>query len=83
LAKYFELEKAHHKFADAESPAEMAKRVRLALDDIRQVSGTTLVVSHNGVYRILRCILDGLPPERFAHVIGLKNGEVFEVDLQS
>ena len=83
LAKYFELEKAGHKFLDAESPAEMAQRIRSALDEIRQMPGTTLVVSHNGVYRILKCILDDLPPEHFAYIEGLKNGEIFEVDFQS
>ena len=81
LDQYFAKEKADKPIPHAETPEKILSRVQRGLNKLRQTSGTTLLVSHNGTCRMIECALHGWPADQFADLPGLQNGEVKEFTL--
>lgn len=81
LEEYFALEKTGRPIEGAESEQAMFNRVKVGLDELRNFGGITLLVTHNGTYRMIECVVQSRPATDFAFIEGLHNGEVREVDL--
>jgi probable phosphoglycerate mutase len=64
----------------AETRQQLYDRVKLALADLKQHKGTTLIIAHNGVLKAIRCVEMGLPPEEMSNMPNLENGEIYEID---
>lgn len=80
-AEYFAMEKSDVPIPNAETPQQMADRVRAGLEKLKATNRDTLLVTHNGTYRILVCVLQGLDPNEFANVPSIQNCEVKEFVL--
>lgn len=59
-----------------ETDRAMHIRVQNGLDSILALREPTLLVAHNGICRMVECILAGLPPEQFRNIPSYRNGEV-------
>lgn len=81
LAEYFAKEKADEPIPGAESPEDALVRVKRGLKSLKHRSGTVLLVTHNGTYRLIMCAIERKPASEFAFVPGLHNGEIKEVIL--
>jgi broad specificity phosphatase PhoE len=75
LDEYFAREKAGD-IPGAETAEQFFTRISRAIGRLRQRQGTILLVTHNGTYRMMECVLQGRPAPDFAHISGLHNGEV-------
>ncbi len=68
---------------EAETEAEMFARVKAGLEKLKQLKAQTiLVVSHNGTYRMMRCVLENKKPNDFSDVPTLHNSKIFEFNLR-
>ena len=65
-------------YEKAESIDTLFKRVYEFLDDIKEKykNKTILLVTHNGVSKVIDCYFNGVPADGKLQVIGLKNCEV-------
>ncbi|MEK7594387.1 MAG: histidine phosphatase family protein [Patescibacteria group bacterium] len=81
LEDYYALEKSGAVIEGAEPPEEMFSRVERGLQELRSLAGNGLLVTHNGTYRMLKCVVDELPPEDFMRIQGLENGEIKELEI--
>jgi len=64
---------------EAENPQEFRSRLLAAIQDAKELPGTTLIVSHAGVGRMLVAIRRGINPAHFYDIRGYSNGEVIEL----
>ncbi|MCL2037414.1 histidine phosphatase family protein [Candidatus Saccharibacteria bacterium] len=64
----------------AERREELYNRVKSALIDLKQHGGTTLIATHNGALKAIRCAEMGLPPEKLGDMPNLENGEIFGIN---
>lgn len=76
LSDYLVLEKDHALIPNAETDQVLFDRVRSGLEMLKQLNGDILLVTHNGTYRMLQCVVQGLPPQAFADVPSIANAEV-------
>lgn len=70
----------HWRFPGGESLAEQQRRVLAALRDVALDGRPTLVVTHGGSIRLVRCFLAGEGPARF-HRHGVGNGAAELLDV--
>jgi alpha-ribazole phosphatase len=63
----------------AEDAPTFMRRVAEALDELKDCEGTILIVSHAGVGRIIRCYLEGIPPENFFDLPPYPNATLVEL----
>lgn len=68
-------------FSGAEDPKDFETRVRGALLDIKKLDGTTLVVAHGGVGRLIECMRAGNDPASFYDQPGFSNAHAVEINL--
>ena len=68
-------------FPGAENPDVFAERVKKGLLDVAQQDGTTLIVSHGGVGRIIECLRTNHNPAGFYDLQGYPNAHAIELDL--
>jgi probable phosphoglycerate mutase len=64
-----------------EDPMLFAKRVRQGLKAITNKEGTTLILGHAGVGRMIECLRRERNPSEFYDIPGYPNGHVVELDL--
>lgn len=69
---------AGFRFPGGESLAEQQHRVLACLRDCARLEGVSLLVTHGGCMRLVRCFLAGQGPALF-HATGAHNGEVMEL----
>lgn len=69
---------AGFRFPGGESLAEQQYRVLACLRDCARLEGASLLVTHGGCIRLVRCFLAGGGPALF-HESGTRNGEVEEL----
>ncbi len=65
----------------AEDPGAAAGRIKSALLDIDKQQGTTLIVAHGGVGRIIECLRTNQDPAGFYDLPGYPNAHAVELDL--
>lgn len=63
----------------AEDATAFQKRVQSALDDLQQVAGNTLIVSHAGVGRMIEATKRGMDPTEFYSIDAYPNARLVEV----
>ena len=64
---------------DAEDPVEFQRRVTSCIEDIEKLTGNTLLVSHDGVGRIIKATKLGIEPHRFYEVEKYLNAKIIEI----
>jgi probable phosphoglycerate mutase len=69
------------RFPDGESLAEQQRRVLTAVRDNLLTGKTTVLVTHGGSIRLLRCFVDGRGIETF-HTSETSNGSVDEIETE-
>jgi broad specificity phosphatase PhoE len=57
------------------------ERVMSALNDVKDILGNTLVVSHSGVWRVIEATLKELPVEEFYEIPVLPNAQIQKLVL--
>lgn len=65
----------------AEDPKVAAARIKACLIDIARQEGTTLIVAHGGVGRIIECLRTNRDPAEFYDLPGYPNAHAIELDL--
>lgn len=68
-------------FPGAENPNVFANRVKAALSELKNENGTTLVVAHGGVGRLIHCLKAGINPALFYSAEPYPNAHAVELDL--
>lgn len=63
----------------AEDPHAFMARVGNALTDLEGRDGSTLIVSHAGVGRIIRCLKEGIDPVTFYDLPAYSNATIIEL----
>lgn len=82
IEDYFKLEDDKVSIPNAETPEEFKTRIIKGLEDIKGLNvSTVLVVSHGGLSRMLRCILNNLSATESFEQTELNNGEVWEFEI--
>lgn len=81
IKEYFALEKSGAPIPNAETEQQLFDRVRSGLEKLRTGTQDTLLVSHNGTYRMLVCVLQNLPPRAYATTPLIQNAEVKEFEI--
>lgn len=79
IEDYYQLEKSGDLINGSESEQIMYLRIKEGLKTLRNDGMDTLLVTHNGTYRMIKCILTGKSYREFAFTNGLKNGQIKEV----
>lgn len=79
IEEYFALEKLGTPINGSEHEKIMYMRVKEGLKAIRDNGRDTLLVTHNGTYRMIKCILSGKSYQDFAMTEGLEKGKIQEV----
>lgn len=80
---YFDMEKSHRIIPGAELETDMAARVEIGIDKLNQLSEENiLLVTHNGTYRMMKCVIQGKDPNEFAFEQGLENSEIQKLELK-
>lgn len=64
----------------AEEPSTFLKRIKEALDDYGSMEGDTLIVSHGGVSRMIKCYKEGGDIHTFPDTPNYKNADLIELD---
>lgn len=81
--EYFALEKLHKVIPGAELEMDMAERVEIGIKKIKQYpEENILLVTHNGTYRMMKCVLQNKNPNEFAFEQGLENSEIQKLELK-
>ena len=81
LEEYFALEQSGAEILHAETETALFGRVKKGLAKLRKSNQAVLLVTHTGTYRMIECVLQGLPPHAFAALPGLEYGEVKAFDI--
>lgn len=68
-------------YPGAEDPQGFADRIQRALQDIKGEEGTTLIVAHGGVGKLIECLQIGNDPATFYDQPGFSNAQAIELDL--
>lgn len=63
----------------AEDPAAFQKRVISCVEDMKKLSGNTLLVSHDGVGRIIKATELGIEPRKFYEVKKYPNATLIKI----
>lgn len=63
----------------AEDPVAFQKRAMSCIDDIKKLPGNTLLVSHDGVGRIIKATGLGIEPHKFYEVEKYPNAKLIEI----
>ena len=63
----------------AENPVVFQRRVMSCMKDIEKLTGNTLLVSHDGVGRIIKATKLGIEPRRFYEVEKYPNAKIIEI----
>ena len=80
MKEKFAMMKTADREPTAEARRQLFDRVKLAIDDLKQNTGITLIVAHNGVLKALRCVEKNLSPEEMSEMPNLENGEIYEIE---
>jgi len=64
----------------AENPVVFQRRVTSCIEDIEKLKGNTLLVSHDGVGRIIKATKLGIEPHRFYEVEKYPNAKIIAID---
>lgn len=64
----------------AEDPVEFQRRVISCVEDMKKLAGNTLLVSHDGVGRIIKATKLGIEAYRFYEVEKYPNAKIIEID---
>jgi len=64
----------------AEKPATFLERIKEALDEYSTMEGNTLIVSHGGVSRMIKCYREGSDINTFPDISNYKNADFIELD---
>lgn len=67
---------------EAESPHHFLERIKQAFDEYSKIEGNTLVVSHGGVSRMLKCFKEGGDVNLFYNTSNYKNADIIEIEWQ-
>lgn len=81
LEEYFALERSGAPIRNAETQQKFFARVKRGIERLKEVNKPTLLIAHNGVYRMMICVLEDRPAHDFSHVPNIANGEVITLDL--
>lgn len=65
----------------AENPVDFMARINYFLQEIAKIDKDILVVSHAGVYRMIKVIREGLDPNIFYDLEAPKNAEIIKLDI--
>lgn len=65
--------------AGVESRSEFSARVAAVYNELTSLPDNTLVVSHNGVFKVLSAYVAGVPADKFVEMSGLDNGEIVKI----
>ncbi len=65
----------------SEKPQQVASRLREALKEISTYDGTTLIISHGGIAKMIDILQTNGDPDNFFDVPKRPNSKVFELDL--
>jgi broad specificity phosphatase PhoE len=76
LDEYFAMEKSDVPILNAETYVAMFDRVRRGIEMLITINETTLLVTHNGTYRMITCVVNGFAPHDFVTIPSLQNAEV-------
>lgn len=66
----------------AEDPKRFAQRVKAGLEAVNKLEGTTLIVAHGGVGRVIECLRMNIDPATFYDLPGYPNAHAVELDLR-
>lgn len=83
IEEYFVLEKTNEPIRNTETPEEIFTRVTRGLETLKRTSSNTdtLLITHSGTYRMIECLLRGMPYHLYKTIPGLQNGELRTFEL--
>jgi broad specificity phosphatase PhoE len=81
LAEYIALEKRHAPIPNADTDQALFDRVQRGLEQLIQLQTDVLLVTHNGTYRVIECVVRGLQPRDYVTIASIANGEVKSFEL--
>jgi broad specificity phosphatase PhoE len=82
LKKYYQLDSCDIKIPNAETAQQMCQRIKEGLAGLSVDRRDVLLVAHEGVYRMIRCISEGVLPDKFESMPELGNGEFWQIEIR-